>query len=144
MSLSLANLELALAPEPALAAPHLRLLPAGNRRYTVEVENQSSERSDVMVLAGNYVELRVAGGTFLRADPGAFLRWELLEERGGELVRSFRRATVLRLYAPILDGGETLASGSIEVSGGTVTASGSFVVPGGKAVAAVVEAGPEG
>ncbi len=142
MSLSLANLELALAPEPALAAPHLRLLPAGNRRYTVEVENQSSERSDVMVLAGNFVELRVAGGTFLRADPGAFLRWELLEERGGELVRSFRRATVLRLYAPILDGGETLASGAIDVSGGTVTASGSFVVPGGKAVAAVVDVAP--
>lgn len=140
MSLSLANLERALAPAPALAEPRLRLAAAGNRSYTVEVVNASDERSDVMLLAGNYVELRVAGGTFGRAEPGDFRRWELLEERDGELVRSFRRATVLRLYAPILDGGETLRSGVIEVSGGTVTASGSFVVPGGKTVAAVVEA----
>ncbi len=140
MSLSLANLDRALAPEPAEAEPRLRLLAAGNRRYTVEVENASDERSDVMLLAGNYVELRVTGGTFGRAEPGDFHRWELLEERDGELVRSFRRATVLRFYAPILDGGETLRSGVIEVSGGTVSGSGAFVVPGGRTVAVVFEA----
>lgn len=135
MSLSITNLESALGPEPAAARPVLRLL-GGGSQYQVELTNATAERSDVMVLGGNYVELTVEGGSFGSVDAGDFHRWELLEKKGGELVRAFRGAKILRLHAPLLEASETLKSGTIRVSGGKVRATGSFVVPGGTVVAA--------
>lgn len=138
-SLSIARLERVLDPAPAAARPTVRLVALGGARYRVEVENLEEERTDVMMMGGNYVEIRTEGGSFGQVQPGDFLRWELLREEDGELVRAFRGAPILRLHTPILDGRETLSSGTIEIRG-KAAVSASFAIPGGTVVEA--EAGP--
>lgn len=147
LSLSLANLRAALAPEVAVAAPQiaLQLLEEGRRRrrYRVVVANTNDEPTDIVLLGNNYAEVRVEGGSFGRVEPGGFHRWELLRpDRRGEMVRAFRNAPVLRLYLPFLDGSEEVASGPVEIVAAgddepVVSVGGSFVVPGGVTVEAV-------
>lgn len=141
LSLTLANLLNALSPEAATAAPRVELARAGQEAVRVAVVNASSEPTDVALLGSNFVELRLTqGGSFGRVEPGGFARYELLRPRAdGELERSFRGATVLRLYAPFLAPGQRLESGRVEVVGGgsVLAAGGEFMVPGGRTVEVV-------
>jgi hypothetical protein len=149
LALSIDRLVAALATDTATAAePQARLVEqagaAGRLRFLVSLANASDEPTDVIPLGGNYVELRADGGTFGAVEPGQFLRWELLRpDARGELQRTYREASILRLYVPFLDGHESVASGPIEVIAGggtpTIAIGGGFVVPGGKTVP-VVEA----
>jgi hypothetical protein len=152
LALSTERLLAALATDSATAAaPEVRLLEeeasSTGLLFQVVLDNRSSEPTEVIPLSANYVELQAEGGTFGSVEPGQFLRWELLRANPrGELERSYREATVLRLYAPFLDGGESLASGRVEVIGRgatpTVGIGGAFVVPGGRRVPVVAAPPP--
>lgn len=141
LSLTFENLLNGLSPQVSTATPQARLVPEGRDRYRVVVENASPEPTDVALLGSNYVELRVEEGSFGQVEPGDFVRWELLRpDRGGELVRTFRGATVLRLYLPYLGPLQRAESGLIQVAGGRedgITAGGEFMVPGGRTVEVV-------
>jgi hypothetical protein len=141
---STANLIAALAP--GAAAPQLevrveRLPPArGRQRLRVLLANRGEEPTDYGTVEANYLELRLAAGAIAGADDGDFVAWEQLwhgEER--RTLRALRQADTLRLYAGYVGGGETLASGPIEVRGAPgldrVTIGGTFLVPGGRELA---------
>lgn len=150
--LSIERLHAALAADLATAAePRVLLTEQGSRgarlRVTVGLENGSAEPTDVIPLGSNFVELRAEGGVFTLVEPGQFPRWELLRPgEGGKLERTYREATVLRLYMPFLDGHESLASGVVEVTGmggaPTLAVGGAFVVPGGSTVEVVAAPPP--
>lgn len=139
LSLSVESLADTLASEGVLEPPRVTLTPQGRSggrwRFTIAAENPADEPTEVArLLEYNYVELRARGGTIGRVDPGGFRRWELLEDRrGGDPVPAFRSANMVRLYTPILDGGERVETGVVEVvaAGGgepEVTAGGRFLL----------------
>ncbi len=135
-SLSVDNLVGALAAEPAQADLHLSVESLGKRgrkrRYRVMVENRGSVPTDVAVLSSNFVEVKARGGLIGRVDAGEFARWELLRRgRQGKLVRSYRKATVLRLHATYLGPFERMESGVIEVEGADGEFRAEFLLPDG-------------
>ncbi len=135
-SLSVANLVSALAAAPAQADLHLNVETLDNRgstrRYRVAVENRGAEPTDVAVLSSNFVEVAAPGGTIGKVDAGEFARWQLLRRgRRGKLVRSFRKATVLRLHATYLGPFERQESGIIEVVGAPGEVRAEFLLPDG-------------
>ena len=103
------------APQPRVGIETLR---AGARRTVVRVvlENASREPSELAQVESNYVELRAEGGSFGDVELGGFYRYDSFAEgAGGQLQRSIRNPTVVRLFAPYLAPGAWIASGPIEV-----------------------------
>ncbi len=151
LSMSLANLAQARSAEaPPIGLKVYREALGGTAarpRFRVVVENPGDDRTDILFLGNNFVEVEVSGGSIAKVEPGAFRRYELLRRsEEGELVRDFREARLLRLFTPMLDRRDRRESGAIEVmgKGGTPTISirASFVVPGGEAWEAVEEESP--
>jgi hypothetical protein len=135
--------------EPLLPRLELSLLPAGVRRgsFRVRLENHGPLATDVAFYETNYVELRALGdGTFAGAEPGGFQRYQL-EHEGRRVadMRSLRAADHLKLYLPLLEPGEAVVSGAVQMrgvprSGRVAEATARFAVPGGEQV----EVGPIG
>jgi hypothetical protein len=91
----------------------------GGRQLRVRLSNPSEEASGVASVDANYLEIELAAGAFGSVRPGAFSRYQTLLRRAGHEDRTaLRSANVLRLFAPVLDGGQTLESGALEVRGG--------------------------
>ncbi len=135
--LSAARLAAAAAPP---APPRLELsvtvVPGRGRAVQVEVAHRGVEPTAVSLLDGNYVEVRLGSGAFGRVDPGGFGRYEL--DRDGRRARDMaavRAADALRLFVAVLEPGDEVTSGPIEVSDpAAVTVGGRFVMPDGSLV----------
>ncbi|HEX4955560.1 MAG TPA: hypothetical protein VF017_19380 [Thermoanaerobaculia bacterium] len=154
LSMSLANLAQARSAEaPPIGLKVYREGEGGSAsrpRFRVVVENPGDDRTDILFLGNNFVEVEVSGGTIAKVDPGAFRRYELLRRtEDGELERDYREARVLRLFTPMLDRRDRRESGAIEIVGKgaapKIAIRASFVVPGGEVWEAVEEEpAPEG
>jgi len=109
-------------------------------RLRVRLRNAGDEPTDLAFFDSNYVELRIAGGTISDADPGDFRRLELLFE-GTEkgTMRALRAADTLRLFAPLVEGGESFESGDVELrlseARPRVTVAATFLLPEGRLLA---------
>lgn len=141
LSLSAENLEDVLSPSPArpALAIGLEVLARSERRWTVRLrlENQSSENTEISFLDNNYAELSVADATIGEVDPGEFQRFELYFGEETHTMRALRNADRVRLYLPLLEGGQEAVSGAINLrptSGATphVATRALFLLPDGR------------
>ena len=144
--LALTAEELAAAADPAAGGPRLELTvePARSRRnaMAVTLSHRGGSATELALLDGNYVEVRLDGGSFGHVEPGGFRRYELM--RGGRRaadMRSLTEADALRLYVPFLEAGELVASGPIEVRG-RAEVSGRLLLPDGEVVVLAVQGWP--
>jgi hypothetical protein len=138
--LALTPAELAAAADPAAAAPRLELvLERAGGGLRVGLAHRVGAATEVAAFDHNYVEVRLAGGSFGAVDPGGFARYELLADgRRAADQAALRRADTLRLYTPFLEAGDEVASGAVRHSG-TATATARFLMPDGTVVEAAAE-----
>ena len=102
-------------PRPEVAIETLSRA-SGRLVVRVTLTNASGEASEIGQVESNFVELRADGGSFAEIAPGDFFRYDLLQPGpGGELARTIRDPTVLRLFAPLLAPHARLQSGPIEL-----------------------------
>lgn len=141
LSLDTASLEAALALEAAAPRLDLRLERPfrSDRLWRVKIQlmNQSAEPTDLAFFDTNYVELRLTEALVGEVVPGQFRRFELLYEgRERGTMRAVRWPDTLRLYAPIVEGKETVTSGEIEIRlhgrSPKLVASAVFLLPEGR------------
>lgn len=141
MALGLGSLEEALSPEPA--QPRLETsverVRRDERTWTVRVRlaNRGAEPTDLAFFDSNFVELRVRGGRIAEVAPGAFRRYELLHDgREKGTMQALRDADTVRLFAPLVEGGDQLESGDIQIvlraENPTLTERASFLLPEGR------------
>ena len=108
-----------------------------NGSLRIKLSNPSAQSSEIAMLGINYVEIEVQGGFFGDVDAGFFYRYEYL--RHGETrptMAALRRPERLRLYLPLLEAGDSFASGPIEVhfdgAGGAIKGSAEFMSQDGQ------------
>lgn len=138
--MALTPAELAAASGPAAAAARLELTlerPRGGV-LAVRLAHRGGAATEVAGAEQNFVEVRLAGGSFGAVEPGGFRRYELLAGgvRAADMA-ALRRADVLRLFVPYLEAGDEVTSGDIRHRG-EATASGRFLMPD----ATVIEVAP--
>jgi hypothetical protein len=141
LSLMLGALVGALAEKPTTPdlGLSLELLARDSRGLIVRavLENRGGEPSELSLLDNNYVELSASSGVFASVSAGGFHRYEL--RRQGEqtiTMQTLRAANQVRLYQPLLEGGDRLESGPIRLrfSGPTpaIEIRASFLLPDGR------------
>lgn len=144
-SVGAAGLVAALSPDaarPELALDLERRLRSDRLwRVRIRLRSTGSEPTDLAYFDANYVELRVAGGRISDVEPGRFRRVEL--SIGGaetNTLRAMRNADTVRLFAPLVEPGESWESGDIEIrldgdAAPTLTLSSTFLLPEGRLLA---------
>ncbi len=125
-------------PSPDLSG-RLVVESRNNDRILLGFELRSANRqsTDVAATDGNYLRLRVEGGYFDRVEPGEFSRYSLW--RDGQEVRAgrgWREPDEVRLYTPMVEGGEVIRGGEVEVrprsASPSVYLTGHFYLPDGR------------
>ncbi len=140
--LSLSPGELAAAGGEGPLVPELAVTvePAGGRgRFRVRLANRGPVATDVAYYETNYVELRaLGGGTIASVDGGGFQRYQI-EHEGRRVAdtRALRAADRVKLFAPLVEPGDEVVSGPVEIRGAprggpVVVATARFAVPGGE------------
>jgi len=141
MAVGLGSLEEALSPEPAQPRLETSVERVGRdeRSWTVRVRltNRGAEPTDLAFFDSNFVELRVRGGRIAEVAPGDFRRYELLRDgREKGTMQALREADTVRLFAPLVEGGDQLQSGDIEIvlrdGNPTLIERASFLLPEGR------------
>lgn len=115
------ELAAAFADRPASPALRARVVvksQSANRAVLgVELTNASSQDTDLAVTDWNYVEVRVGDGYIRRVEVGEFTRYD--NWRGEEPARpgtpGWREPDAVRLYVPMVEGGERLTGGEVEL-----------------------------
>lgn len=139
--LTVGNIVNALGPSPTMPDPEVVVesLPPSRRalRLKVRVENKAGEPTDIGFVDHNYVELVATNAHWADVEPGDYVRYDLLKpDRQGTLTRSIQSPTVLRLYVPILEGGQVYQSDVIELvptsNDPRLSISADFLVPSGR------------
>ena len=120
LTLGAASLARIGAEEVALPVPRVVVekLSESPGRLTIwlTLHNDSTEPSDLGQVDSNFVELWAQGGVFADVKEGQFYRYDVyVPAANGQVVRSLRNPTVLRLFAPLLAAGASLTSGPIEL-----------------------------
>jgi len=143
LSLSVDNLADVLAPDAAAPVLDLTLerVSAAAGRWVVRVQltNRSSESTDLAFFDSNFVELHVGGARIGDVDPGSFHRAELLVDGEKGTMRAYREANMVRLFLPLLEEHQQVASGNIELrlsqKAPATTLSASFLLADGRSLA---------
>lgn len=122
LSVGTAGLLEALSPEPpeAILVGGLEEVRRSGEGVVLRarVGNPGEEATEVAVVDVNYLQLETSQGRFGAVSLGQFQRYQTLRrDPGGELRPSLRNATVLRLFEPVLEPGQTVTSGEVEVLG---------------------------
>lgn len=141
LSLPVGQLASSIAGEEPPPGLELSVTATGEgRRWAVAVvlANRGELATGVALVENNYVELKISGSTFGAVDPGGFRRYAL--ESGGRGVsnmRELRNADTLKLFVPVVEAGESVASGAIEVQATgagdpEVIAGGRFILASGQ------------
>lgn len=141
--LSLAPAELAAAMGPSPPEPELRprlvveSIQGEVAILRVSLRNWSPLSTDLAATDGNYVRVRAERGYFDGVEPGEFSRYSLW--RGGREVRpglGWREPDEVRLYTPMVRGGERIGGARLELrrrgAGARVTVGGRFFLPDGR------------
>jgi hypothetical protein len=144
LSLSIANLVNTLAPDAAVPELDLRLeLRFRSDRVWIvraELRNTGEEATDLSFFDSNYLQLTVDGATFGDVDLGQFARYEVLWH-GTEknTMRAMREGDTLRLFRPLVEGGDHVVSGDIEIrlrrAQPTLEVGANFLLPDGRVLA---------
>jgi hypothetical protein len=102
-----------------------------------ELRSANRQSTDIAATDGNYISLQVEGGFFDRVEPGEFSRYSLW--RSGQEVRAglgWREPDEVRLYTPMVEGGEVVRGGEVEVrprsANPSVYLTGRFYLPDGR------------
>jgi|CXWL01.1.fsa_nt_gi hypothetical protein len=124
-------------PTPDLAAEISVSGRSGKRwRLRLRLSNRNQETSDLSQLDNNWVELSVERGQWGDVEEGGFARVETMRVTPeGTLEPTFRSPRVLRLYHPMVAGGETVESGDLELLAEgqpRVQIAGRFLLPDGE------------
>jgi len=83
-------------------------------RVRAVLENRGGEPSELSLLDNNYVELSTSTGVFASVEAGSFHRYELRRKGESEVtMQTLRAPNQVRLYQPLLEGGDRLESGPI-------------------------------
>lgn len=142
-ALSLAPGELAAVlggtpPSPALAG-RLVVKSRQSDRVILGFELRSSNRqsTDVALADGNFLRLRATDGYFDRVEPGGFSRYSLWRDgREARAGLGWREPDEVRLYTPMVEGGEVIGGGEVELrprgENPAVYLSGTFYLPDGR------------
>jgi hypothetical protein len=137
------------APEPAL---HPGLVVQSRSGSTVvlgvTIENRSSLSTDLALSDGNYLSVEAGGAYVEQVDPGTFNRYTLW--RDGREVRpgvGWREPDEVRLYVPMLVGGETVGGARVTLrerteESGAAFVSGRFYLPDGRELRLEPTGGP--
>jgi hypothetical protein len=106
------------APQAAVAATVESQGSRGRRhRLAVTLKNSGQRATEIASIDHNFVELTAVDGYFSDARPGEFQRYQLLNRGpGGEVRPSIRQPDVVRLFRPILDLGDTVTSGTLQLT----------------------------
>ncbi len=120
LSLSLGALVDALASEPITPdlGLSLELLQQDRRGLTVRatLDNRGGEPSELSLLDNNFLELSTSNGTFGDVEAGDFHRYELRRQGEAEItMQAVRTPNQVRLFQPLLEGGDRLSSGPIRL-----------------------------
>lgn len=139
LTLSIKNILNAHAEEPV--HPELTVDVEVQRRTArgwllrVFLENLSGETTELSFLDRNFLQLQADPGAFPNdIDTGDFYRYEFLRQKDdGSLERTIRSPDVLRLFLPIIEGQEKLATGAFEVRRRSpeLLITGEFMLPDG-------------
>jgi hypothetical protein len=140
MSISAANLADALAPEASVPALEIVVeRPSAGReewRLVLTLVSGNDESTDLAFFDSNYVDLSVRHARITEVDPGAFARFELAAGGERKTMRALREADALRLFVPIVEGRQRLATGPITLlltgPEPTVRTAGSFLLTDGR------------
>lgn len=126
--------------------PRLEITLEGERRgrgfaLRVALRDLGPGDTDVAYVDSNFLQLTAEGASFGDVDLGGFYRYELLRrDSGGDLRPTLRRPDVLRLFRPIMEDGDEVLSGAIELrperEDPAVTAGASYLLPGGNEISA--------
>ncbi len=116
----------------------------GRQQLTVSLQNTGQQATEIASIDHNYVELTAIDGYFSDADRGEFQRYQLLRRGGdGQAQATLRRANVLRLFRPILDLGDRVTSGTIQLtptgSDPRLRLTAAFLLPDGEVLRMPVE-----
>lgn len=105
--------------------------------FRVWLRNLSERSTDVAFYDQNYVEVTVEGGVVVDVAPGEFERYAF-EQDGLPIrnMRALRSANGVKLFVPIVEGGDAVRSGTILVRGRpgrppALIVGGRFLLPGG-------------
>lgn len=139
-------------PEPALH-PGLVVQSRGSSTVVlgVMIENRSSLSTDLALADGNFLSVEAGGAYVERVDPGQFNRYTLW--RDGREVRpgaGWREPDEVRLYVPMLAGGETVGGARVTLrertgtdsKSGTASVSGRFYLLDGRELRLEPTGGP--
>ena len=140
LSLSLENLLNALAKTPATPdlelGTHLQRSTGQGWLVRFSITNRNGEITELSLLDNNFLEVHCLNGTFGRATPGDFYRYDLFKTSGEEEAeRTFRSPDIIRLHVPILGGEQRVDSGDIAVrvrGEPKFVLKGSFLLPDGR------------
>jgi hypothetical protein len=140
LSMDAANIADALSPEPS--RPGLEILvertSARGRTWKLQLSlvDDNDEDTDISYLDSNFVDLAVEGARIVDVSAGAFARFELSYQGERGTMQALRQADQVRLFAPIVEGRQSLATGAIELelSGkeAVVRTSGKFLLTDGQ------------
>ncbi|MCB1054355.1 MAG: hypothetical protein KDD11_02445 [Acidobacteria bacterium] len=130
-------------PDPELEAS-VEQVPGG---YRASLRHVGIRISELVFVDANFLDLELRGGTFGAVDAGGFERYQLLRRtRDGGVTVSLHQATLLRLYRPILEPGDEVTTGRIEVRGAggpvSLTPKPSFLLPDGSPMSAATSPWP--
>ncbi len=140
LSMDAANIADALSPDPS--HPGLEIVvertSARGRTWKLQLSlvDHNDEDTDVSYLDANFVDLSVEGARIADVTAGDFARFELSRQGERGTMQALRQADQVRLFAPIVEGRQRLATGPIELelSGkqAVVRTSGKFLMTDGQ------------
>jgi len=140
LSLTVGNLINGLASRPA--TPDLAVdanLQRGTGRgflFRFTLTNRNDEVTELSLVDHNYLEVGTDRGRYGRVRVGDFFRFVLFRRQpDGSLEATFRRADVIRLHLPMLEGGQSLTSGDVEIISSrqpVLTIRGRFILTDGR------------
>lgn len=127
------------APSAPKLTPRIVVKSRRSDTWVLEVvlANESRQGTDLASMDSNFLQLRVSGGYIGRVVPGDFLRYRfwLKDQEVRPGILGWREPDEVRLYTPLVDGGDTLHA-EIEVrtrsSVAALSLGGSFLLPEGR------------
>lgn len=140
LSMDAANVADALSSEPS--RPGLEILvertEAKRKEWQLKVSliDRNDEDTDVSYLDSNYIDLAVEGARIADVSAGNFARFELSFHGERGTMQALRQADQVRLFAPIVEGRQELATGPVvlELEGrdAVIRTSGKFLLTDGQ------------